>query len=84
MLLVARVFFYDKSEGEQVDYFMLNIFRRNFSFKYLVPLKIKQADDTAVTKNKKIANLCLYLFYTFFLITIIYVIVSIILLQHPR
>ncbi len=67
-----RVYFYELSNGNRNLNILMSILRRIYSFKYFVPISVYYTDDKKISKYKKLANICLYVFFLVFLVFLIF------------
>lgn len=64
ILFFVRVYFFDlvKRQNSKTN-IIGSLFRRYFSFEYLLPLELEDNDSETIVKNKKSGNKALYAFY---------------------
>lgn len=64
LLFFVRVYFLALvKRGNSKTNIVGSLFRRYFSFEYLLPLELKDSDLETIVKNKRLGNKFLYAFY---------------------
>jgi hypothetical protein len=74
ILFFVHSYYYDlaTSDSKKSTVFF-SLFRRIFSFRYMLPLSIDGKDSQLMAKYKKIANYSLYAAYCLFVIAMAYI-----------
>ena len=75
---ILRLYFYDKSQGENLVGIFFSIFNGIFSIKYFLVNPIQANDSKNQLLQKKISNILLYIFYILLIILMVYAVFIII------
>ncbi len=71
LTFLMRVYFYEKSEGDNKTIIFIGLLRSVYSPKYLFPIEYNKDDSIEVQEYKKKANIALYIFYVLFILILI-------------
>ncbi len=72
VIFSMRVYFFEKSLGENATNIFISILTQFAPFKYFFANKILHSDSPEISRYKNISNYFLYIFYAFFVLVMIY------------